>query len=274
MIPYGRLQAGLRSALLNIDNTLTVVWSPSEYPRPTGTTLVALNMISGPDLAGFKMERGHSNLPRVVRVTCTATEDEHAIISANGCWWTLDVDTGETVEEYRDRWIALLETDGYGLDATITPVSTNAFDIAGTDITSLYGFEASGECSASVTTSTFSTYTTIDATMLVEVQVFSPTRYLRGGAMDTASRLMSGLELQSTRDIMHRRGVRVINQSPITDITSLSGPGWESRAVLTLNVGARAFNAEASQTIETVDTTLVGNNYGVASITQTFSTSE
>lgn len=278
MIYYDRLMRGLRQAVINAlpaSPTPTVVWSPSEYPRGSDTPFVALRMISGPDARDARLDSlgGTSLLPTTIRVTVTAVEGNLGYIGCAGSYWVLDVAGTaagmdlETVEEYRDRWIAELATTGHSLDATITPVSTNAFDIVGTNLWSLYGFGARGECSHSVTGSTLAKVKTVDAIMRCEVQCFSSTRYPRGGAMETATRIMSAIELSPSYDVLDSHGLSVVGSLPIIDLTTLSGPGWESRAALTLDISSRTFIAEAIDIIETFTGSVTYNADGTT-ITQ------
>lgn len=275
MIYWDRLMGGLSAAITEaLPGTPTVVWSPSEYPRDDVNDFIALRLISGPDIRDGRFESlgGMRPLPTTIRVTCTNTSNALGRIAATGAVWSLEVGNPETAEAYRDRWLDELATVGKSLDATITPVSTNAFDIVGTNLWSLYGFSASGETSASITASTNAIAKTADAVMQVEIQCFSHTRYAYGGAMDTATRLLSSLDLPAVYDIMNSRGLVILNRAPIIDLTTLSGPGWESRAALTINVGMRAFVAEQIDTIEEVisNSVVVKNESGTTESSITF----
>lgn len=247
----GGMSAAIAEA---VSGSPVVVWSPSEYPRDDVNDFIALRIVSGPDIRDGRYESlgGVRALPTTVRVTCTNTSNALGRVAATGAVWSLEVGDPEDVDAYRDRWLLELATVGKSLDATITPVSTNAFDIVATNLWSLYGFSASGALSSSVTSSTNATIRTADASVQVEVQCFSHTRYAFGGAMETATRIMSSLDLPSVYDILNSRGLVVLNRAPIIDLTTLSGPGWESRAAITLDIGMRAFIAESVDTIENV----------------------
>lgn len=271
MIAFDRLQAGLRQAILAADNTLTVVWSPSEYPEPAGGNLVALRVLSGPDLRGYRLEHKHYPIPTTVRVTCTNTAGSRGTIFCQGARWHLDVEPGETATEYRDRWVEYLATAGLAVDGEITPVGANAFDIAGTELISLYGFGTFGQVTSTVTASTFSDIRSSDARLRIEAQVFSGTRYLRGGAMDTAAKLVAKLGLPAPRAVLNAYGLVHVTTSPVVDLTTIAGPGWESRAAVSVDIGTNIFAAEAVESIETVTGTLTVENGTGESITQSFS---
>ena len=255
MIRYDWLQHGLLEAVraaVPSDQDPTIVWAPSEYPRGSGL-FIALRMLSGPDLRDGRMESlgGAIQAPVTIRVTCDAgTEGERGRIACNGGWWTVETETEGDHTELRDAWVEMLATAGHAIQADLTPVSTNQFDIDGTRLWSLYGFAASGNVSYTITDSQITRAKTADTILRCEIQVFSASRYPRGGAMDVATSIMSALELQASYDILDSHGISVLNMLPIVDLTTLSGAGWESRAALTLDVGMRTYTAEIIDTID------------------------
>ena len=69
--------------------------------------------------------------------------------------------------------------------------------------------------------------------------------------MDIATHIATALELTDSYEALDSRGLSITTTSPITDLTALSGAGWESRAAFTASVGMRTFLAEAIDTIDT-----------------------
>ena len=75
--------------------------------------------------------------------------------------------------------------------------------------------------------------------------------------MSTATRIHSSLDLPAVYGILNARGLVILNRAPIIDLTTLSGPGWESRAALTLDIGMRSFIAESIDPIEEISAAAV-----------------
>jgi hypothetical protein len=94
-----------------------------------------------------------------------------------------------------------------------------------------------------------------EATSLVEVQCFG-TREPRNGAAAMMSRLLSRLSLPIARDIFERFGLTLNPVGAPASIDALSGPQWESRSALTLQVTQVQLAAEPVEVVEVVRGTI------------------
>jgi hypothetical protein len=270
VIYYDRLQHGLREAVIeslpashygsHYGEGFDVVWSPSEYPRRSERVFVALRTMTGPDFRGvpFDSQGGRMMLlPMRIELTFSAPVGGGAYVGATGAWWSLGVETGESVSDFRDRWKEILTDPGHSLLADVEELGNNKLVIDAHTPAALYGLKVSGNCSLSVVDSVAAMAKTAIGSIRCEIQVFSPRRYPRGGAMDVASHILTKLQMTAARDVLDSHGIVMGNALPVADLTTLSGATWESRAAITLDFSMRAFDAEIIQTIEQVDGSVI-----------------
>lgn len=252
-----RLQHGLCASVLHALPAAAVVWAPSEYPRGSGL-LVAIRIIAGPHFAAQGGEAVRMvTLPTAATVrVLDATAGRGVGLRASGLAWEYVIQAGDGVEDVRDGLLASIG-EAPPIDAVFEPNDTDEIEIVATALGDLYGLAVRGSAPGLIeleTTTAAACKAQIgEVTTTIEIQAYSSSRYARSGATAAVTRWLSTLRLPSSRAILGAAGLSIVEGSPrVVNLDTLSGPGWESRAAVSLSVSQLSIAAELVDTIETI----------------------
>lgn len=256
-----RTMAGLRALVLALTPAGTACrWSHGEYPGELdGDVLVTFRLLSGPFTAGAgEASGGPVTLPLTATITIDdATEGDDAVLRVSGRRFEYRAQSGDDVTMIRDGLLAAIgdPEDDALVSATFTASGLDAIAIAALEPGDLYGLSASGLASLVVDTSAVVKASTDDVESVIDLQVFSRSRFPMDGAAAIMSALIAALDLPTARAIMDAYGIDVSFGRPVA-IDSLAGPRYVSRQSSTIRVTQVSLIAEASTPVETVESTI------------------
>jgi hypothetical protein len=255
-----RLQAGLVAWARTMLPDATVVWGPSEYPRESGRRqLVAIRMLTGPSDAPLGGAAAPTMILPIAATWRAPVPGDTVGLRLSGRAWEYQLLAGDDPTDARDALLAVvLDAAGVGplVSATFEAAGTDEITIAGTELGDLYQISAYGtQCEVVIDDDVVAQVQVSEATSLVEVQCFG-TREPRNGAAAMMSRLLSRLSLPIARDIFERFGLTLNPVGAPASIDALSGPQWESRSALTLQVTQVQLAAEPVEVVEVVRGTI------------------
>lgn len=249
-----RLMSGVTASLLASAGAgnATVVWAPSDYPRPSAEPVIlAAKLIGGPSGSPLGGEAVYEvELPTEALATFTGAGTVR--LRAAGWYWEA---TGASATALRDAMLAAIAADPVPyVGATAVAVGAAQLRLTGTALGDLYHLGVSGPATFVATDSEPAVVQSGEVQSTIEVQAYSLTRHPYGGAADVLSAWLGKLLLPSQRDILDRYGLAVLGPRPgVVDLTTLSGPSWESRAAVRLSFGQIALSAEALLPIERIE---------------------
>lgn len=256
-----RTMAGLRALALALTPAGTVCrWSHGEYPGELdGSVLVTFRLLSGPFTAGLgEASGGPVTLPLTATLTITAdTEGADAVLRVSGRRFKYRAQSGDDVEAIRDGLLAAIgdPDDDALVSATFTASGTDQITIAALEPGDLYDLTAYGLASLVVDTSAAIKCSTDDVMTVIDMQVFSRSRFPMDGAAAIMSKLIAAIDLPTARGIMDAYGIDVSFGRPVA-LDGLAGPRYVSRQSSTIQVTQVSLIAEASTPVETVESTI------------------
>lgn len=260
----------------------TVAWGRTRLPREAAaSTLASFNVVTGPASAG---EGGASvrawTLPTAATITVPAVSaGDYLTLRASGTSVTHQVTAGQDTEAARDSLLAALQAStinatfaARGTDQ-ITLVCTpgDVYNLRGagigvqvtTDTAPLYGSGLIGTALIGGSTHTPASAPYLvqvdEAAYRVELQISSKSPYPMDGAAASMAELFASTDLPTVRDIRETFGLRVDMGTPI-NLDRLSGPAWESREVVDLNVTLVSLAAEQADRMVAVALSLETRN--------------
>lgn len=258
VVRLDRLQAGLTAALLAVRPSATVVWAPSEFPRPAAADLVfSCRLLSGPDsepIGGDSCTM--TRLPMAALLTLgVPVVGESAILFASGRRFE-HVFASTDVEVERDAWLDELAVDPM-VDATFGPSGTDAITIEALELGDLYKLSALGSAELEVTTAETALVQAADVRSWVEIQAYGSSRYPRSGAAAALNAFRGRLNLPMVASILESYGLGLVSgSSAALALNALAGPTWQSRAALTVYIAQLSLAAETVASIARVRATL------------------
>jgi hypothetical protein len=270
-----RLQAGLVAMVTAGCPGSTVVWAPSEYPRPAGQpSVVTVQLVAPPSAAPLG---GTSKPVRALPTSATlrvldATEGATIVTTISGWRTEYVVPAAATTETVRDALLLLYAA------APLQGITTTAVDDPGDDeedeaddvheiaveadaLGDLWGLSILGSDPDMIeiddVVMAAAQAAIVDVRSFVQVQAYGIDRSPRLGAAAVLTRLTGRLMLPSLVRIRSDYGIGLVGGPPtIVGLDALSGPGWESRAAASFFVSQVSLAAEAAEVIERVSGTM------------------
>jgi len=261
-IRLDRMQAGLVAWVSAVLPSATVAWGRTKLPREVaGQRLATFRVVSGPRSAG----QGSASVRpwRVIEaasvtITDDIVEGASAGIIASGIKVEHTASAGESRGDVRDALLALLQASDIdatftaadnGVSILITPTSPGdvtgliALGSATTAFLpyygSLVGSPYGGQSGATLTDRKVQ----IDeATYRIELQISDKRPEPMNGAGAAMAELFASTDLPPMQNVRDQYGLRVDMGTPI-NLDRLSGPDWESREVVDLNVTLMSISA-------------------------------
>lgn len=241
-VPLDRLQACLTAWVSSIG--VQAVWAPSGYSGRPGASIRFIGPISGVNAA-----RPVRTLPTAGTFTVPAASPSRIEIS--GRRWDA---TG------RDAFLALLGAGPTLVNATFAAGGANEITVVGNEVGDLWRPRTSGGATWTATSTAVCEAVIGEVEVNVEVQFFSTDKYLRGGAMATATKLVTHAGSYDQEALFDQYNCS-LGRRPlqVTDLTALSGPDFESRAAVTFSVNLLVIDAREIVTIDEVDGTITSD---------------
>lgn len=257
-----RLEAGLFALVAAATPSLAadeILWAPSEYPRSSqGGAAVSLFRRGGGWAEGEQSTPGRGILlptEATITVTGSPAAARACTIYATGARWRVSVPGGTSDPDFRDAIIAALSAAGHSLRATITDVDDDQVSLVGDFLGSLgtaNPIEVRGDATASTVAEQLARVTYGTERSRVEVQTHSIERYPHGGAHDVSGQIRAALHAPHVMRLLDGYGLAIADVGPLVDLTSLSGPTWQSRAVFDVFTSQRADRADAVEAVAEV----------------------
>lgn len=261
-VPLHRLQAGVKAWIGSKLTNATVLWANEEFPRQASAPLVVTaQLLSGLTSAP---EGGVSWRPATVpmQVTFTisnASEGEGVLLGFSGLVFDYTATAGQDSEDVRDALLAAIQASPLHA-VTATAVSTDQLRLVAASAGDLYNVSSASSGDAEVTISTDTTQSvhvqTAEITAQIQLQARSTSKHLRFGAMAALAELMASSRTLSAQSVLDSHGISL--QGPTgqaIDLTSMSGPNFETRAAINLAFSIHTIYAEAVGPIVTTTVT-------------------
>lgn len=270
-IRFDRLQAGIVAWLQAAHPSARVLWHPSEWPRAQAGLDLALTakIIAGPDstpLGGESSAAATLPLTAVARVLPAAAGavGEDVVLFASGRRFEYAIAAGDaTVENVRDGW---LESLGVGGDpgpmvsASFVAQDTDEILITATTLGDLHGLAVLGSIAGlvelEVLTTAVAQVQVEDVQAVIRIEAWATSRYPRGGALAALANLLGRRTLSASTTVLDAHGLS-LDPGRVISLDGMTGPQWDSRATVDLDVGMLSIAAEAPLVIERVRGTLI-----------------
>lgn len=253
-IRLDRIEAAVVACVGAGDASVLTLWGRSEYPtrnaQPTVTAIIARGPLLGPS------EIQTIDAPTVLVWSLDSVESGRRIgIGASGARWTVDTQTAD-VETERDRLLARFGTaEGaeYLPGVTITADSTDGirFDALGVPGL-LHHPVALGPSLLAVDTTVEAETNDQVGKVVVELQAYA----IGGGssAMQILANVNAAQNMTIPLDLREALGIVWLGTTEPTDLTSLAGAKWKSRASCRWTLSARSHVAHLGNVLDTMGT--------------------
>jgi hypothetical protein len=240
-IRLDRMQAGLRAWVTAILPSATVAWGRTQLPRDAAAPrLVSLRSIAGPRSAGAggPSVRSWTLLTSGTFTVPVVEPGDVLTVTASGARASYTVLLDDTTEDARDGLLLALQASsisGTFLAAGTTQIAATCapgdwYELTTSGLT----FAGSGGAYQ---------VQLDEVTYRVELQIADTRPAPMDGAAAGMAELLASIRLPTARAVFQAFGLTVRPGTPI-NLDRLSGPGWESREVVDLEVTLLSLKAE------------------------------
>lgn len=238
-----------------------VAWS-NQAPNRGELDMATLSVVAGPvDHNRSSKSKRCVQLPGSATLTITAaTADERVFTKINGVEYWSEVVGGDTIEDVRDRHLAVLQDEGgTGPDVVAAASSTDAITLTPAEAGGLWDVKIAGPVSGVAAGLGVYDFSSTTKRVTINVQVFARSTAPRAGADYHMNNIVSALEQPSVLRSFQARGIGVWGKSaPVPSRVLVGTTAWEGRSSLDVDITLRSVKAEAVEAIENLSTTLEG----------------
>ena len=237
---------------------IDILWGASDLPRrarPFGVFM----WLTGPDIQQLKHDRESIVTASSYDVTVpTPVDNTQYKLRLNGVPLTHTTGVGDTTENLRDAFIALVNTDQEPAEAAT--LAANQFSVAETSPSGIFSLSTDGLLSLSVSPSSTAGCAILHSARSLaslSFQVVSETAQMSGlsSSLQLASKAIMALDLESTQNELFDNRLTLMAISAPINLTDLApgGARFEGRTTFDLEAQVTSVYAEPASNIEIVE---------------------
>lgn|GEM_PF-3121142 len=218
----------------------TVLWCYGEPPFDGGD-LISLRVLSGPT-AEQTFARGYNlQPPSEIVLTIDATPGKLARMVVNSIPYQHEVAALDTPATVRAALIAAVQTDPEAAFTAVAHADADKLRLVPAALGSIWAARITGPLTADVTLAdALVKVTKSRRRVVVNVQAYSKTKTVRGGAAKMTARALAVLESPAAAQALQESTIGIYGMSSPVDLSAIAGAHWETRSAFDLILNIQA----------------------------------